>query len=409
MELMATRGPHRIKYSLAVVVSHPIQHFAPWFRETARQGELELEVLYCCDWGVREYYDPGFGSSLQWDVPLLEGYPHKFLPIGRRPRRLTFRQVDNPNVGESLDGFRPDVVMGFGYRYWTVWRAWAWARRRGRPFLLYSDSTVTSRPPTWKRIMKDPVVRSFYRHVDGAFAVGDNNRAYHLHYGLPAERVFEGVYPVDRERLLAAVPNRAEARRKVRERLGIPQNAFVVLFCGKLVPRKRPLDVLEAVAVLRGQAARPWALLVGDGPERDRLQRGVGTGRIPNAILAGFVNQSKLPDYYVASDVLAVPSAYDPHPLVVTEGACFGLPVLASDAVGCIGPKDTAQPGVNALVYPCGDVRALARLIGGLASDLEVRSQLGKASLEIAARQDAARAASLLARAVGDLAARGRR
>jgi glycosyltransferase involved in cell wall biosynthesis len=406
---MVAPGRRGTTRSLAVVVSHPIQHFAAWFRELNRLEELEVKVLYCCDWGVHDYYDPEFGSSFRWDVPLLEGYPHEFLPIRRRPRRLTFRQVDNPNVGKSLDGFRPDVVMAFGYRYRTIWRAWAWARRRGRPFLLYSDSAITSRTPPWKRIVKDPIVRSFYRHVDGAFAVGDNNRAYHLRYGLPADRIFEGVYPVDRERLLAATPNREEVRRSVRERLGIPKEAFVVLFCGKLVDRKRPLDVVRAVGLNAKRAVSPWAVLVGDGPQRRQLERFARTRGMLNVALIGFANQSQIATYYAASDVLVVASAQDPHPLVVTEAACFGLPVLVSDAIGCIGPNDTARPGVNTLVYPCGNVAALARLIRVLGSSPELRSHLGKGSWEIAARQDAGRAASLLAGAVAELVAMGRR
>jgi hypothetical protein len=112
--LMAATGGRGTRTSLAAVVSHPIQHFAPWFREITRLRELDLKVFYRCDWAVRQYDDPGFGSSFRCDVPLLEGYPHQFLPIRRRPRRLTFRQVDNPTVAGSLEAFRPDVVMGSG-------------------------------------------------------------------------------------------------------------------------------------------------------------------------------------------------------------------------------------------------------------------------------------------------------
>ncbi len=45
---------------LAVVISHPIQHFAPLFRDLAKQPELELRVFYCCDWGISQYADPGW-------------------------------------------------------------------------------------------------------------------------------------------------------------------------------------------------------------------------------------------------------------------------------------------------------------------------------------------------------------
>src|SRR5215813_4301465 len=100
---------------LAVVVSHPIQHFAPWHREIARLEGVDLRVLFCCDWGVNEYRDPEFQIDVKWDIPLLEGYEHEFLPVKRRPERLSFWEVDNPTVGAVLDRFTPDVVQVFGY------------------------------------------------------------------------------------------------------------------------------------------------------------------------------------------------------------------------------------------------------------------------------------------------------
>ena len=73
----------------AAVVSHPIQHFAPMFRNLAQVPGFDVKVFYCCDWGVHEYHDPGFGKTIEWDVPLLDGYTYEFLPIARRPRDST--------------------------------------------------------------------------------------------------------------------------------------------------------------------------------------------------------------------------------------------------------------------------------------------------------------------------------
>ena len=92
-----------MKPRLAVVLSHPIPNFAAWHRAVAAAGEIELKVLFCCDWGIAEYVDPQFGRAVRWDVPLLEGYDFEMLPIRRRPEKLRFREVDNPGVGEALD------------------------------------------------------------------------------------------------------------------------------------------------------------------------------------------------------------------------------------------------------------------------------------------------------------------
>src|SRR6185436_7804282 len=110
--------------------------------------------------------------------------------------------------------------------------------------MLYSDSNARTDVSAWRRAVKQVVVRRFYDRVDGAFYCGDNNRDYHRRYGLPPERLFPGGLPIDRERLLAAVDDRDAARRRVRERHGILPDAFVVIGCGKYVPRKRPLDLV---------------------------------------------------------------------------------------------------------------------------------------------------------------------
>jgi glycosyltransferase involved in cell wall biosynthesis len=394
---------------LAVLVSHPIQHFAPWHREAARLKDIDLKVYFYCDWGVSSYLDPEFQTPVEWDVPLLDGYAHEFLPISKRPTRLNYLQVDNPAVGQALDSFNPDVVKVFGYAYRTNWRVAGWAKRWQKPLLLYSDSNARARPAWWKRLAKQAVVRRFYGYVDGALFVGDNNRAYHEMYGLPSQRLFPGALPVDRGKLLSAVPDREATRRDVRARHGIPPDAFVVLFSGKYIARKRPLDLVAAAHGAMQNGVPVWSLLVGEGPERARIEDYCRRENVRNAALTGFINQASIADYYVAADALAVTSSHDPHPLVVSEGASFGLPVVLSDAVGCLGASDTAREGVNAIIYTCGDRERLRRALEKLCRDGELYGRMSSASARISQEQDVTVAAKNLAEAAHKLYALGPR
>ena len=285
---------------LAIIVTHPIQYFAPWYRELAKVPDLALKVFFCCDWGLNKYVDPGFKTELAWDIPLLEGYAHEFLPRPGQLQRMTFWETDNPSVGVALDRFQPDVVMVFGYACRTNWRAAFWARRNHRPLLLYSDSNSLLTPPWWKRAAKSLVVKAFYRYVDGALYIGENNRVYHSRYGVPDHRLFPGVYPIERRRLLQAVPDRSAARAKLRQALGIPPEAFVVLFCGKYIERKRPMDVLVAANSLVRKGLPIWALLVGEGEQRAVLEAFCRREDFRNFTLTSFVNQSAIPYYYAA-------------------------------------------------------------------------------------------------------------
>lgn len=394
---------------LAVLVSHPIQHFAPWHREVAKREEVDLRVFFYCDWGVSSYLDPEFKIPVEWDIPLMDGYAYEMLPIARRPRSLSYWEVDNPTVGDALDKFKPDVLQVFGYAYRTNWRVAAWAKRNRKPLLLYSDSNVRARPAWWKRLPKQAVVRRYYSRVDGALYVGDNNREYHKLYGLPEDRLFRGSLPVDRTLLLEKVQRRDETRRAIRQELKIPQEAFVVAFCGKYVARKRALDLVAAAHQAARDGANVWSMLIGEGPERAAIEEYCAREHVENAVLTGFVNQSRVPEFLAASDALAVTSEYDPHPLVVTEGACFGLPVIISDHVGCVGADDTARPGVNALVYPCGDVSALRTMIEKLCRDHVLYEAMSAAAIAISETQDVTVAASNLAEATCKLHALGPR
>lgn len=394
---------------VAVFVSHPIQHFAPWHREVAKRRKIDLKVFFSCDWGSSEYLDPEFKAKVEWDVPLLEGYEYEFLPIAKRPARLSFWEVDNPTVSGALDSFQPDVVQVFGYAYRTSWRVARWAKRAGKPLLIYSDSNSRASAPLWKRLPKQVIVRDFYNKVDGALYVGDNNREYHRRYGIPDDRLFAGVCPVDSDRLLKQSPGSDEAGRGPRRRLGIPDNAFVVLFCGKYSARKRPMDLLVAANEAAREGLPVWCLFVGEGAERGALEQYCARERFDRAVLTGFVNQSIIPEYYRASDVLAVTSSEDPHPLVVSEAATFGLPAIVSDRVGCIGPNDTARSGLNAIVYPCGNTEKLCQAIKKLFSQGDTLKRMSAAARIIAADQNPTVAATALAEAVEKLHALGPR
>jgi glycosyltransferase involved in cell wall biosynthesis len=394
---------------LAILVSHPIQHFAPWHREVAKLPEIDLRVFFCCDWGLASYIDPEFQVPVEWDIPLIEGYAHEFLQVERRPERLNFWQVDNPSVNAALERFDPHVVKIFGYAHRTNWRVAKWTKRRRKPLLLYSDSNARAQPTWWKRGVKEAVVRYFYSHVDGALYVGDNNRAYHHHYGVPGARMFPGVLPIDQKALLKAVPDRAAVRAALRERYGIPHDAFVVMLCGKYVTRKRPLDLVVAAYEAARKGLPVWSLLVGEGPERASIEDYCAHEGVKNVVLTGFVNQSEIPEYYAAADVIAVTSQYDPHPLVVSEGASFGLPVIASDQIGCIGLSDTAQPDVNTLVYKCGDHEQLRESIERLCQDRALYTSMSEASHLISEKQDVTVAAQELASATQQLQSLGPR
>lgn len=92
-------------YKIAVLNSHPIQYFAPLYKQIAQTDEIDLTVFYCSRRGIDSYIDEGFGQRIQWDIPLLEGYEHEFLTNWNRWTKYQgFLSLINPGIIPKLVG-----------------------------------------------------------------------------------------------------------------------------------------------------------------------------------------------------------------------------------------------------------------------------------------------------------------
>jgi glycosyltransferase involved in cell wall biosynthesis len=154
-------------------------------------------------------------------------------------------------------------------------------------------------------------------------------------------------------------------RESCRRLLGISADRFVLLFSGKLIPRKNVLLVLKALEQTP-ERGRVTFVVLGDGPERSRLEQEGKRLLGENFVLAGFKNQSQLAPYFKAADALALPSHYETWGLVVNEAMHFGLPVVVSDTAGCAA--DLVENRETGILFRSNDaadlVQALRRIIG---------------------------------------------
>lgn len=360
---------------LAHVVSHPIQYFAPLYRELSRRPEIDLTVFFCSDYSLGAFHDPGFGRSVQWDTPLLEGYRWR-LPPSAKGAPATDRFVARPNldiVREIASG-RYDALWVHGYMHATVWLTVAAARARGMTVLLRDEQTLLKRRPWHRRVIKEPLLRALLSQCSGLY-IGEENRRYLRRYGMPERRLFFAPYAVDNGFFRRRAEELASERTALRRSFGIPADTPAALFVGKFVEKKQPLRVIEAFA--RASRSNPCLLIMaGDGPlrpEAEALARRLG---VPGVRFAGFLNQTELPAAYASADLFVLPSSHDETwGLVVNEAMIFGLPVVVSDRVGCA--RDLVRDGENGFVVPHDDPDALARAIETLAADRALRERFG--------------------------------
>ena len=376
---------------LAIVISHPIQHYSPLFRTLAEDPELDVMVFYLCDVGVTESYDPGFDTAFQWDVNLLDGYPYKVLRPGLKPLAFSLRETRAPEIKHALLEFQPDAIWLHGYSQGICLSALYWAkfsRHANSPdILLFGDSELIHKRSLAARLLKQIFLRLVFRYCDYFITVGDNNEHYYRHYGVPTQKFVRATIPIAVERLrMAREQTSVRQIEDLRTRLGIKENAFVVLFSGKLVDYKKPTDLVLALNILNDESIH--IVFMGDGPEREKLEFDVTRYSLEKQVsITGFVNQQHIHKYLMLADVCAVTSVRDAHPLAVSESLVFGLPVIASDHVGCVGNTDTAQPGRNCIVYPAGNHAALANAISTLMRDGDLRLSYAKHSESLANEQ----------------------
>jgi glycosyltransferase involved in cell wall biosynthesis len=368
-------------WRVAYLVSHPIQYQAPLLRLLAARPEIDLCVYYMDDAGARPRLDPEFGVSVRWDIPLLDGYAWRLLRNRSPwPHGDHFLRFIHPEIIGVLRRERYDALIVHGYARMTEWLAFvgAWASRT--PVLLRGESTLLGYRPLWTRLARRILVGALVRRIDAALAIGALNREFYRAYGVPEARIFSVPYAVDNERFLAEAERLRGDRAALRDSLGWPRDVPVILSVGKLIPRKRPHDILDAYAAIA--ADHPAALVfLGEGSERRRLEDTAGRLRLPRVLVTGFVNQTEIPRYYAAADVLVLPSSHEPWGLVLNEGMCFGLPVIASGMVGAA--PDLARDGENGFVYPVGDTGALARALAVLLGNPDLRRRMGERSRQI--------------------------
>lgn len=367
---------------LAYLVSHPIQYQSPMLRLIAAEPGISLKVFFRSPMGLKPYADAGFGQTIAWDTPLLEGFDHEFLPAFDDTMRVTrYLRPLNYGLARRLRQGRFDALWVHGYARIFNGAAMLTAKRLGLKVLLRDESTPISMP---RGPLKTVAKRGFFiglrTLVDGVLAIGSLNRRYYLEQGFDPARIFPMPYAVDNERFQAGSRAAAANRPAFLATLGVPPDRPRIVFSGKLTSIKAPEILLEAFARL----SEPKATLcyVGDGPLHAMLEnRARVLGVTARVCFAGFRNQRELPAFYDAADVLVLPSRREPWGLVVNEAMNAGRAIVVSDRVGA-GP-DLVRPGENGGIVPVDDVDRLAAALADALASPARNAALGRRSLEI--------------------------
>jgi len=350
---------------------------SPVLRRMAQHPLLDLNVAYCTLRGAEPTHDADFNATVQWDVPLLDGYNWVEIP-NRGSGSDSFFGLYNPGLTKLIRSGKFDAVLCYAsYLCASFWVAYFGCRLSRTAFIFGTDasSLAPRNVSRWKLRIKRILWPFLFARADQLIVPSSATRDLLLSLRIPSERITLTPYSVDNDWWQAE--SAKVDRHAVRKAWGAKRSTVVILFCGKLQPWKRPTDLLHAFSRLNSHDA--ILVYAGEGPLRPLLEsEAVSLGIADRVRFLGFKNQSQLPAVYTASDLMVLPSVYEPFAVVVNEASCCGCPVASSDRVGAA--RDLIATVNPELIYPCGDREALAAILRKILGRPAQLPELGRAA-----------------------------
>ena len=296
----------------------------------------------------------------QWRPPETYEFPHEFLHA--RPHTfLGGYSYFIPRFLFKLLCERPRAVIVCGFSLQLLLaRVYGWLR--GASVIVWSDSNILDegRLPIWRTVLRRLLVRG----IGGAIACSRLGMEYFGWLGVAKDRIAVSRYVNDAVSVRERAQSWLAARIGERYRLGLPGDALVLLFVGRLEAHKGVVELLNAFASVREEAGYDLRLLlVGDGPLRDSLGRMVAERHLSGSVtFAGFQSYEEMPRFYALADLVVVPSLREPYGLVVNEAIAVGIPVLCSRLVGA---RDLLEDGRRGVLFDPHDAREFRSSLSG--------------------------------------------
>lgn len=327
---------------LAIITTHPIQYNAPLFRQMTADG-LDIKVFYTWSQAIDIVADKEFGRDIKWDIPLLDGYEYEVVEnISIKPKQ-EFGGLVNPDLIPAIERWGAEAVLFFGWNFKSHLKAMR--HFHGRiPVFFRGDSTLLDERPGLKTFLRRTLLRWVYSHVDVAFYVGTNNRAYFQAHGLRDNQLVLAPHAVENSRF--GTPEAVTEGLRWRKELGYTSDDKVLVYAGKISKRKNIVEFASQFIYFADQHPDTSLrlLVIGDGPDEAQLPSHPLIARLP------FQNQSKMPAVYTLADCVVLPSkSGETWGLVINEAMASGRAVVASSKVGCA--VDLVDEGLTGFYY----------------------------------------------------------
>ena len=328
--------------NLLVFDSHPVQYRVPIWQGMELLYPGCIHVAYASDCSVRGYEDKEFGQRLAWDEPLLDGYSFSILNCENGVPLSGWKSLTGAGVKEEIKRLSPSAILLTGLNYRFDFVVYLEAKRRRIPIWLRSESQDHAfNRSKLKSLLRSCFYKIAYAGIKKFFYIGELNRLHYLSHGVQPCKLAEAHYcTVDRFKTLDATL-KTQLRIHARKNAEIESSRLVVGFSGKFIPKKNPWILYKMLWHLpRKLLERLTLYFIGSGELEEELKE-LGEDAYKkfgvDSFFAGFIKQIKLPEHYLAMDILVLPSQKmgETWGLVANEALQAGCGVVVSSAVGC--------------------------------------------------------------------------
>ena len=359
--------------SLLIFESHPIQYRTPVYARLAQLRPRAVHVCFASDFSVRGGNDPGFGTNVAWDSDLLAGYSFTVLRSDLTQAPTSWGALDGRGVAALINRLKPRAILLNSLNYRFDYIAYLSALVRGIPVWIRCETQDQAYSRSrLKSALRSVYYRLIYKGIQRAFPIGQLNREHWLAHGFRPGQVRTPAHycTVDRVSPLSEL-DRLSRRSLIRAQLGIAEHDLLVTFFGKFIPKKDPLLLFSCLPFLPASLRQQIKLLfVGSGTLQQQLERAALIAKKNHQVesfFPGFINQSALVNWYLAADVVVLPSrqAGETWGLVANEALQAGCGVVVSEAVGCAADFGCWE---RFRTIPVGSAEGLANALQDLAT-----------------------------------------
>lgn len=365
--------------SLLVYVGNPTQYHSPIWRAIAH-SEIEVEVLFGDEIGAKPFYSAECASIIEWDVPVLEGYAHRFFKNWSASSRKGFWSRTNPSIFSYVFRNNSAYVLIHGYDTASSWLVY-FAALLSRKKIIWRGETIEPRGGgrKWIKTVKSIVLPIYFLGCHKMLYSCILNKLY-LEKFLPVNSPKLVSFPcaVDNSFFCTNRLNETADKERLRQELGLPENHVVIASCSRLTKRKRIELIIESISRMTSKEVS--LLLIGDGVENQSLTRLAKSLGVQLKV-TGIVGQYKVAQLLSIVDVFVLMSSYDASPKALNEAANYAIPLIASEGIGT--SRDLVHHGVNGYVICAGEESRLTGYFDLLVSDPKKRKKMGEKTKDI--------------------------